>query len=69
MITLTWLYILAGLFFAAVAVLSALDASNTRRLRNALFWGMLAVSFLFGSLIGDLANGLYMIIRVNHVTF
>ena len=58
MITLTHLYILAGLFFAAVAVLSVIDPTNPKRVRTAVFWGLLAVSFLFGSLIGDLANGL-----------
>jgi uncharacterized membrane protein len=58
MILLWHLYVVAGLFFAAMSVLSALDGSNPRRYRNAAFWGLLAVSFLFGSLIGDLANGL-----------
>jgi uncharacterized membrane protein len=58
MITLMHLYVLAGLFFGAVGVLSAMDKSNSRRFRNLAFWGLLAVSFLFGSLIGDLANGL-----------
>jgi uncharacterized membrane protein len=58
MITLHHAYIVAGLFFAAAALLSALDTSNARRLRNAAFWGLLAVSFLFGNLIGDLANGI-----------
>jgi len=58
MITLTHLYILAGLFFAAVAILSVIDPTNPKRFRTAVFWGLLAISFLFGSLIGDLANGL-----------
>ncbi len=58
MIVLAHLYILAGLFFGSVAILSAIDASNPRRYRTAVFWGLLAASFLFGSLIGDLANGL-----------
>ncbi len=58
MIGLGHLYIIAGLVFGAVAVLSAMDGSNSRRFRNAAFWGLLAASFLFGSLIGDLANGL-----------
>lgn len=57
MITLAHLYILAGLVFGAFAVLSAVDRSNARRFRNAAFWGLLAASFLFGSLIGDLGNG------------
>ncbi|MDP8915895.1 MAG: DUF979 domain-containing protein, partial [Pseudomonadota bacterium] len=58
MITLQWLYVLAGLVFAAFAVLSARDADNAKRWRNAAFWGLLAVSFLAGHLLGDLGNGL-----------
>src|ERR1700753_4159434 len=43
---------------AAYAVLSARDATNPKRFGNAAFWGLLAASFLFGSYIGDFANGL-----------
>jgi uncharacterized membrane protein len=57
MITLQHAYIVGGLFFAALAVLSALDRANDKRLRNALFWGLLAISFWGGSFIGDLGNG------------
>ena len=58
MITLAHAYIVGGLFFAALALLSARDASNPRRLRNTLFWGLLATSFLAGHRLGDLGNGL-----------
>lgn len=58
MILLPHLYILAGLVFGGFAVLSAMDASNPRRFRTAAFWGLVGASFLFGSLIGDLGNGL-----------
>lgn len=58
MILLGHVYIIGGLFFGAVAVLSAMDPSNPRRFRTAAFWGLLSASFLFGSLVGDLANGL-----------
>ena len=57
MIALAHIYIVGGAFFAAVAALSILDASNPRRILNFLFWGMLAANFLAGSFIGDLANG------------
>ncbi len=71
MITLDSVYVLAGLMFAAFAVLSAGDPDNPKRWGNAAFWGLLAVSFLFGSSIaafsksyvilgapaGDVANG------------
>ncbi|MFN3464928.1 MAG: DUF979 domain-containing protein [Terricaulis sp.] len=58
MITLDHAYIIGGFFFAALALLSALDRENTRRLRNAAFYALLAVSFWAGHLIGDLGNGL-----------
>jgi uncharacterized membrane protein len=64
MITLEHVYFLVGLFFAAVAVLSAGDRSNRKRIGNAAFWGLLAVSFLFGSRIGDFANGLLVLALV-----
>jgi uncharacterized membrane protein len=55
------LYVLTGLFFAAYAVLSALDGTNARRFGNAAFWGLLAVSFLFGSHLGDRWNGVLVL--------
>ena len=61
MITLQWLYIFAGLTFAAFAVLSIADPANPKRLCNTVFWGLLAVSFLFGSYLSDLANGLLVV--------
>jgi uncharacterized membrane protein len=57
-IKLTHIYVVGGLFFAAVAILSLSDSGNARRWRNFLFWGLLAASFLFGSYIGNLGNGL-----------
>ncbi len=57
MITLAHAYIIGGFFFAALALLSALDRENARRLRNAAFYALLAVSFWAGHIIGDLGNG------------
>ncbi len=64
MIRLGAVYILAGLIFAAVAVLSARDSTNQRRWRNAAFWGLVAVSFLAGDLLGDFGNGLLVLALV-----
>jgi len=64
MITLGAVYVLAGLIFAAVAVLSAGDRTNPRRIRNAAFWGLLALSFLFGDRLGDFGNGLLVLALV-----
>ena len=61
MIGLEPVYIFAGLLFAGMAVLSARDASNPKRWRNAAFWGLFAFSFLAGGRIGDFANGCLVI--------
>lgn len=57
MITLDYVYCLGGVFFATIAVLSVRDATNPKRYGNAAFWALLSASFLFGSRIGDVANG------------
>jgi uncharacterized membrane protein len=61
MITLHWLYALAGAMFAAIALLSALDRTNPKRLGNATFWGLMALSLLAGDRIGDVGNGLLVL--------
>lgn len=61
MITLQWLYVLAGSMFAAFAILSATDRHNARRLGNAAFWGLMATSLLAGDLIGDFGNGVLVL--------
>ena len=58
MITLAHVYIVGGLFFAAVSALSLLDPTNPRRFVNFAFWGLLALSFLAGQYLGDFGNGL-----------
>jgi uncharacterized membrane protein len=69
MITLPHIYIVGGAFFAAISLLSVLDASNPRRLGNFLFWGLLAASFFGGAYIGDFANGLLALGLVIVATF
>ena len=64
MITLHWLYVLAGAVFAAFAIGSALDRTNRKRFGNALFWGLLAVSFWFGDFLGDIGNGVLVLALV-----
>ena len=57
MITYEWLYWLAGAFFAFWSILSLRD----KRIGNAAFWGLLAVSFFGGSYLGDLRNGVLVL--------
>jgi len=61
MITHHWLYTLAGAMFAAFALLSALDGRNPKRLGNAAFWGLMALSLLAGDQLGDFGNGLLVL--------
>jgi uncharacterized membrane protein len=54
-------YVLAGLMFAGFAVFSALDRNNAKRIGNAVFWGLVATSFLAGDRLGDLGNGVLVL--------
>lgn len=65
MITYEWLYVLAGIFFAVWSLLSL----RNRRWGNAAFWGLLGASFLFGSHLTDLANGLIVLAMVGIAGF
>lgn len=60
MITLTFVYVLAGLFFASLAVLSA----RARRYGNAGFYTLFALSMLAGDQLGDFGNGLLALAMV-----
>jgi uncharacterized membrane protein len=60
-ITLHWLYGLAGATFAAFSLLSAADHSNRKRFGNAAFWGLMALSLLSGDYLGDFGNGLLVL--------
>ena len=64
MIRLEHIYWLSGLMMAGVAIVNARDKSNPRRFNNAAFWGVYALTFLFGSYLPDLANGFLVIAMV-----
>jgi uncharacterized membrane protein len=64
MINLHWLYIFAGAVFASFAVGSARNTANRKRWGNTLFWSLLAVSFWFGDLLGDIGNGMLVLVLV-----
>jgi uncharacterized membrane protein len=64
MITLHWLYVFAGAVFASFALGSARSVGNPKRWGNAAFWALLAVSFWFGDLLGDIGNGVLVLALV-----
>ena len=64
MIGLAQVYLLAGLAFATFAALSLRDSGNPKRLKNAAFWGLLALSMLAGDRLGDFGNGLLVLALV-----
>lgn len=64
MINLHWLYIFAGVVFATFALGSARDESNTKRWGNAAFWSLLTVSLWFGDFLGDIGNGVLVLVLV-----
>ena len=64
MIGAGFVYGLAGALFAAIAVACALDRGNPRRFGAGAFWGLFAVSFLFGDRLGDRGNGVLVLCLV-----
>ena len=57
MIRLESLYVVAGLMFASFAVFNLLDRANPRRVINFVFWGVYAVTFLFGGVLPHFVMG------------
>ncbi|MEC7931167.1 MAG: DUF979 domain-containing protein [Pseudomonadota bacterium] len=61
MITLHWVYAVAGAMFAAFALLGLADRANPRRWTTAAFWALLALSMWGGDWLGDLGNGVLLL--------
>jgi uncharacterized membrane protein len=64
MITLEHVYVLTGALFALFAVGRALDRSSRRRWRTTAFWALYSFSFLAGSALSDVANGMLLMALV-----
>jgi uncharacterized membrane protein len=64
MISLEFVYILMGVMMAGVAIVNVRDRSNPRWSYNAAFWSLYAVTFLVGSRIPAMANGILVIAMV-----
>jgi len=60
-ITLEHIYWLMGLLMTGVSLVNLRDRTNPRRLNNAAFWGIYAVTFLVGSYLPDIVNGFLVI--------
>jgi uncharacterized membrane protein len=68
-ITIEWLYALTGVAFASFAVASMRNRANPKRWGNAAFWTLMALSFWFGDLLGDLGNGVLVLALVSLAGF
>ena len=64
MIRIETIFVLMGLLIGGVAIVSGRDHTNPRRWNNAIFWGAYAVTFLVGSMLPDVANGVLVLIMV-----
>ena len=51
MIKVEWFYWLCGIFFLLIAAQVLVDRSNPKRLGSAAFWGLLGVSFCYGTFV------------------
>jgi uncharacterized membrane protein len=61
-VQLEYIYYVAGIFLAVISLLTLKDRGNPKRVWTALFWGLFAVSFLFGKVIPPLYMGVIVII-------
>lgn len=61
MVTLEFIYLLMGLLLGGITLVNLRDRTNRKRFGNAAFWGMYAVTFLFGSYLPHLVSGLLVI--------
>ena len=64
MIGLEYVYALAGAMFTCFAIGHVHSIGGRRHWRSASFWGTYAVSFLCGSYLSDLANGLIAVLLI-----
>ena len=64
MIGLDVVFALAGILFAAFALLNLADRTNPKRFGSAVFWGSYSITLLFGSRLGDFVNGCLVVVLV-----
>lgn len=64
MITLEFVYTLMGLMMVGIAIVNLRDRSSPKHYNNAAFWGMYGITFLAGSHLPNVVNGLLVIAMV-----
>lgn len=61
-ISLEFIYYIAGIFLTLITVLTLKDKKNPKRLTTAFFWGLYALTFLFGKVIPPMYMGIIVIL-------
>ena len=61
-ISLTYIYYITGIFIAIIAFLTFKDKGNPKRFLTGTFWGLFAISFLFGNEIPPIYMGIVVIL-------
>jgi len=62
MISLDYIYYIAGIFVAIIALLTFNDKGNPKRFLTGTFWGLYGISFLFGATINPMYMGILVIV-------
>lgn len=61
-ISLEFIYYIAGIFLTLITILTLKDKKNPKRFTTALFWGLYALTFLFGKVIPPMYMGIMVIL-------
>ena len=61
-ISLNYIYYIAGIFVAIIALLTFNDKGNPKRMLTGSFWGLYGISFLFGASIDPMYMGILVIL-------
>ena len=61
MITLEFVYVLMGVMMGGIGIVNLADRSSKKRYINAAFWGIYGLTFLVGSHLPNVVNGLLVI--------
>jgi uncharacterized membrane protein len=64
LLTLDLFYVIAGVFLLLVAGRIAFDQNHPKRWGSALFWGLLAITFIFGKALPQVTVGCLMLLMV-----